>query len=135
MLFRLGVPPPYPDLGPDLDGGYPIPGQDWYSHPYAGWGYHPILTWDGGIPHPDLGWGSPIHPDLGRIGSPSPPLADGGSPPPPHHWCELTHKLKLLPSPILRMRAVITFKLGSLKSGPHHQNQSCLSLTWVRHSL
>ena len=42
----------YPIPGP---GGYPVPGPGWVPHPRSG-GY-PIPG--GGVPHPDLGWGTP----------------------------------------------------------------------------
>ena len=85
-------------LSPDRGGG-------------AGGGGYPIQSWtgglpsspNGGVPYPDLGWGTPPpietwdgvcpHPDLGR-----------GTLPPSR--CELTNKLKTVPSPILRMRVV-----------------------------
>ena len=58
--------------------GYPQ-----YSGP--GMGYPPVQTWEQGT-SPTLTW-------------------DGVLPPPPSR-CGLTHKVKILPSPILRMRAV-----------------------------
>ena len=58
----------------------------------------PSLIFDGGTPHPDLGWGNPCL-DLGWVL----PLSADGVPP---LRCELTHKLKILHSPILRMHAV-----------------------------
>ena len=72
------------------------------------WGVPPVQTWERGIPHqldgvpscPDLGRGYP-RPDLG---SGTPHQLDGVAPPPRY---ELTDKLKILPFPILRMRAVI----------------------------
>ena len=101
----------------------------------------PILTWDGGMPHSDLGMGYP--PIKEEWDTPSPqrgwgyshqegcgtphqggwgtPLsAYGGTPP----WSELTHKLKLLPSSILRMRPVISiFRTTSLTN-----NNQCATL-------
>ena len=71
---------------PDLVGGYP----GYPPQPDVGWGTPP---W------PDLGWGTP-QPDLGWD---TPPRPDWGTPPP---RCGLTNKLKTVPSPILRMRAV-----------------------------
>ena len=104
----LGYLPPI--LIWDLDGGTPsqirIGGTLGYPCSF------PILTWDltwtpscwwrgtpgypptcDEVPH-ILTWDGDAHPLLGRIGVPPP-------------WCELTHKLKLLPSPILWMWAVI----------------------------
>ena len=72
--------PPYLDL--DLG---PPPTQTWTWDP-------PTRTWTWDPPHPDLDLGPP-HPDL-----------DLG--PPPRVW---TDKLKTVPSPILRMWAVIIF--------------------------
>ena len=93
-----GVPPSRPDWGvsrvpPTIqtwdgvtpltqtwDGVPPRPGMGYL--PDVGWGT-PTQTWDGVTPHPDLGWGTP----------------------PRSRW-GLTNKLKTVPSPILRMRAV-----------------------------
>ena len=58
----------------------------------------PSIRKDGGTPPPPRTW----------WGTPRTPSADEGIPPP---GCELTHKLKILPSPILRMRAVKTCPL------------------------
>ena len=85
----------YADLSPDGGGGYPI------------------QTWDG-VPPPrlDLGWGTPLcKPGTGppppfRPGMRYPPLAGRGTNPPPPPRCGLTHKVKLLASPILWMRPV-----------------------------
>ena len=56
------------------------------------------------LPRPDLdGVMPPPHPDLDGVPPPRP--ARWGTPP---SRCELTDKLKLLPSLILRMRAVIS---------------------------
>ena len=65
---------------PSLDEGVPHPWMG-YSHPW---------TW--GVSHPWLRYTPPPQLDLARV-------------PPPR--CELTNKLKLLPSLILQMRAVI----------------------------
>ena len=54
-----------------------------------GMGYAPIQTWDGVPPRPPL---PPTHPPSS---------------------CGLTHNVKILPSPILRMRAVISSKYTS----------------------
>ena len=119
-----GVPHPRSGWGyprPDLGQGYPHPNQgQGYPPSWPGMGYHcPDLGW--GYPCPDLGGGTLCfylgwgYPQLERMGVP--PSWDGWgnlSPPPignhggtsPLRWCKLTHKLKLLPSPILRMRAV-----------------------------
>ena len=62
-----------------LAGGIPHPGL------VGPWGIPAtIRTWDGVPPRPDLGWGTP----------------------PPGRGVGLTHKVKILPSPILRMRVV-----------------------------
>ena len=87
------VPPHHPDLA----GGTPP------SRP--GMGYPTGQTWDGVPPYPDLGWGTPPNPDL-RWGTPSPSRPGTGYLPPPQSRCKLTNKLKTVPSPILRMRAV-----------------------------
>ena len=82
--------------------GYPRypPGQTWDGVP-------PIQTWHGVPSHPDLGWGTPC-PDLAWGTPPSRPVM--GYPPRPGMGypprCELTNKLKTVPSLILRMRAV-----------------------------
>ena len=75
-------PPPHPDL----DLGPPHPELD-LGPPLPRLGTPPTRTWTWDPPYPDL--------DLG--------------PPPPR--CELTNKLKTVPSPILRMRAVIIKKI------------------------
>ena len=82
-----GYPSPPLILGSDLDGR----------------GYPPAWTWEGGTPPPGPGKG--VHP-------PPPPRVDGV--PPPWSRCELTHKPKILPSPILRMRAVTICGFGLL---------------------
>ena len=106
-------------------GGYPIPGLG---------GCTPSQVW--GVPHLRVGvprvppssrpgWGTPTWPDLGW-GTPPGQTWDGVPPPPHQTWdgvaplprpemgypppssrCGLTHKVKILPSPILRMRAVM----------------------------
>ena len=101
-----GVPCPRSGGGVTLSqvqGGYPMPGQ----------GY-PIQTWLGGVPQvppsgPDLGWCTP--PGQTWDGVPS-PWTWLGYPPPPR--CELTNKLKTVPSPILRMRAVTKRRKDSI---------------------
>ena len=89
-------------------GGYPI--QSWWwgvpgvppSPSRPGWGYP-------GYPHhPDLGWGTPTQT---WEGVPPPPLRPGMGYP-PQTWDGLppptsVDRLKILPSPILWMRAVI----------------------------
>ena len=124
-----GIPHPVLDqggtpssLGP---GGVPHPvlDQEGTPHPDLGWGtpcqQNGVQYWDGVPPHPhlDLGWGTP-HLDLRwgtlpvwiwdvvppGMGSPLPrlDLGRGTSPPLPAS----VDRLKLLPSLILRMRAV-----------------------------
>ena len=106
----LGYPPP---SRPGWGWGYP-----WYPHyPDLAGGYPRIplpLSRPGVVPPcPDLGWGTP----LSRPGMGYPPIQtwDGVTPPPVQTCdgvilpsrCGLTHKVKILPSPILRMRPVI----------------------------
>ena len=78
--LRSGVPPHHLDLA-----GAPSPRPGWGTPPPArpGMGNPPGQTWDWVPPYPHLRWGTP-------------PLRYG-----------LTHKVKILPSPILRMRAVM----------------------------
>ena len=101
-------------------GGVPHPRSGGVPHPglVRGRGY-PILTWSGGVlgtPPSQIWDGVPLPPSQTWDGIPpppparpgmgySPPRPDWGTPPPPR--CELTNKLKTVPSPILRMRAVI----------------------------
>ena len=77
--------------------GYSLP-------PSVGWGTPPpTQTWDG-VPRlsgPGMGY----LPPPSRTGTGPPPPTRDGVPPPPR--CGLTRKVKLLPSPILRMRAVM----------------------------
>ena len=95
-----GVPqvPPHPDLARG-DPGYPHH-QDLVGR-YPGYPLT-IQTWDGVHP-PDLGWSTP-------------PWPGTGYPPPPRPGmglrCELTNKLKTVPSPILRMRVVTRRRLS-----------------------
>ena len=112
----------YPISGP---GGYPISGLGGYL------GYPPTQTWDGVPPYLDMGWGAPLprpemrypshldvrwgtpyldlglgtppHPDLGWSTPPYPDLRWGTPAPPPPASVD---RLKILPSLILRMRAV-----------------------------
>ena len=91
--------------------GYPPPsrsGQGTPHHPdMAGIPPPTIKTWPG-YPLPSRpGWGtlSPSRPGWGTL-PPHPDLT--GYPPPPRSRGGLTKKLKTVPSPILRMRAVIT---------------------------
>ena len=92
-------------------GGYPVPGPG---------GPHPDLV--GGVP-----WVPPSRPGMGYPPPPRPGM--GYSPPPSQTWdgvpppdltgypprCGLTNKLKTVPSPILRMRAVTTMKRHQFK--------------------
>ena len=90
---RYPPPPARPGMG------YP-PGQTWYGVP-------PGQTWDG-VPPPGQTWDGVPPPARPGMGYPPPSQTwDGVSPPPPR--CELTNKLKTVPSLIFRMRAVITF--------------------------
>ena len=121
---RGGTPSQVSGVPHPRSGGYPIPGLGGTLSQV--WGY-PIQTWFGGVPHNDLVQGgsrpgmgypparpgigyppsqtwdgvTPSQPDLGW-GTAPPPRPDLGTPP----WCGLTNKLKTVPSPILRMRAV-----------------------------
>ena len=79
-------------------------------HPSSrpGWGtLPPSQTLDGvlPLPRPEMGYPPPPLPRP-EMGYPPPPLPrpEMGYPPPSR--CGLTHKVKILPSPILRMRAV-----------------------------
>ena len=93
---------------PHLAGGYPG-----YPPTIKTWpGYPPIQTWLGyPPPHTIKTWpGYPlptIQTWLGYSPPPPPSRPDRGTPPPPSR-CELTNKLKTVPFPILRMRAVIS---------------------------
>ena len=71
-------------------GGVPPSGKVVYPH-WKGWG----------IPRQE-GWGTS---QSGRMGYPlSGPV--GGTPSPVSRWCGLTQKVKILPSPVLRMQVV-----------------------------
>ena len=86
---------PMPGPGPGM--GYPIQTRDGIPPPISWMGTTPPAPGPGmGYPHLnlDLGWGTP----LSRPGM--------GYPPSPPSRCELTNKLKTVPSPIIRMRAV-----------------------------
>ena len=115
------------------NGGYPI--QSWVGgtpsslargYPIQSWlGGYSIQFWLGGSPSsPDLGWGTPSSPGQGgtpsspgqgctqgnplsRLGMEYSPSRPGMGYPLPQSRCGLTHKVKILPSPILQMRAVI----------------------------
>ena len=132
-------------------GGYPIqswlrrippssPGQGGYLHPILakggtpsspgprrstpsspGWGSTPSSPGQG-VPHPVLAGGYPGYPplDLGRNTA----SQLDGVPPPPRSRCGLTNKLKTVPSPILRMRAVIILKFV------HEKHLLYLLLEW-----
>ena len=75
-------------------------------YPDKGWGTCPVWTWDGVPSCPDLGWGNPPSAgwctplDLGW-GTPPPVWTWDGVPPP-----ESVNRLKILPSLIVRTRAV-----------------------------
>ena len=113
----LGYPLPYPDLAAGV-------GTLWYPSP--------ILTWLGvrdlGAPLPPSwpGWGVGtlgyplplVHPDLTRRGTYL------GVPPSP--GCGQTNKLSLLPSPILRMRAVKRRVQSAVTSGAQNRRQGTL---------
>ena len=112
--------------------GYPPPPRPYWGTPpppsrpgqgtppsRPGWGtpHHPDLT---GVPpnHPDLARVPLLHhPDLAGVPPPTiqiclgypPPSRPGWGTPPPSR-CGLTNKLKTVPSPILRMRAVTSLK-------------------------
>ena len=125
-----GGHPPYPGRVPPLwGGGVPwagapllegcTPGRHPPAGGYPGWvpparGVHqagpPTWTWMGYPPHLDLdgvpplpgpGWGTP------------PTWTWNGVPPPPR--CELTHRLKTLPSLVLRTRSVTTKQVLCMK--------------------
>ena len=141
----LGTPPP----SSPGQGQVPLPPtiQTWSRggtpdtphHPDLARGYHAtIQTWDGvSTNHPDLGWGTPDPPRPG-MGCPPPRPGMGYSPPRPGMgyspqdlgWgtpiqsrCGLTNKLQTVPSPILRMRAVIrTFQMKCLKTPQNKLN-------------
>ena len=111
-----GVPPP----GPGME--YPGPDLGWSTPPSAGWGtLHLDLGWGTSIQtwgtcYPDLGWGTPyqldgVPPAWTWDGVPYPDLGYPLSRPGmgyPLSRCELTNKLKTVPSPILWMQAVIS---------------------------
>ena len=96
-----GMPPPRPGMG------YPPCRPEMGNH-------HTDLEW--GTPHWNLGWRTP-HPDLGwgtpdwDLGQGTPSQTWDGVPPSPLR-CGLTNKLKTVPSPILRMQAVINLSLA-----------------------
>ena len=122
---RVNARGTFPPSAPEGGRGYPLPrwvhSISWMGYPLSrlGMGYPPHHKLDGVPSHPDLGRGYPPphqlygvpphhqldgvppHPDLGR----GYPLIRWLGYPPPR--CGLTHKLKLLPSLILRMRAVM----------------------------
>ena len=124
-LLRPGTPPqtwtwdpPYPDL--DLGPPHPDLALGPSHPPTLTWTWDPptwTWTWDPpysdldlGPPHPDLDLGPPLPgpglgtPPLTWTWDPPHPDLDLGPPPPPVEvW---TDKLKTVPSPILRMRAV-----------------------------
>ena len=114
----VGGHPGYPPHHPDLVRGVTPSRPGWGApqvplhHPDLEWGT--LLTWDGVPTYLDLGWGTPLpRPEMGY-----PPYPDlrWGTPPP--RKCELTNKLKTVPSPILWMRAVMTLEVtvGSMRS-------------------
>ena len=111
---------------PGKGGGYPIqPGPGGYSHPVLARAIpHPVLE----VSHPGMARGYPIltwlgyplsgpdggTPNQALMGVPLPLFAGGGTP------CGLARKLKIFPSPIFLMRAVITLHYHS-RSIPMHQ--------------
>ena len=122
-LTRDGLPPPhlvgvrYPS--PGRGRVYPIPGQG-TPHPDLAWGGGPVLARgylipDWGTPSwgtPSQDWGTPQEgPGTSHWGTPWKRHGTSGS---IMGWrwgtprCGQTNKLKLLPSPILRMRVVMT---------------------------
>ena len=99
--LRLGTPPPRPETGTPptwtWDGVPLCPRMDWGPPRIQGCFRYP--------PYLDLRWGTP--PSKNGSGTPPPrPRLDQVPPIPPPSRCELTKKLKTVPSPILRMRAV-----------------------------
>ena len=96
---------------PPSQQGYPLPRQGGTPSqggctpfPDRGTSYLPNWTWEGGTTRLNLRRGTPCL-DLRRGVSPSAHL-DLPKGVPPLSRCGLTHKVKLLPSLILRMRAV-----------------------------
>ena len=136
----LGIP--HPDLG----WGYPLSAGWGTPHPDLQWGYTLSAGW--GYPHLDLGWSTPQSAGWGTpiwtcdggtphpgpdMGSHPPPMGRTGyHPPPVEMW---TDKLKILPSPIFRMRAVMKWVLtlqcifggGILSVIPFHNTQEIFS--------
>ena len=118
-LVGGGVPPGL-DLGrrynPHLDLGRGTPHLDLgreYPPPGPGKGYPPHLDLGRGYPPPGPGKGVPPTWTWEGVTPPQtwdgvPPSSAGRGTPPPR--CGLTHRLKILPLPILRMRAV---KIGT----------------------
>ena len=105
------LPPSRPGMGypPPSDLGWGTPHhQPWDGVPPTirpGMGYPPTIRPGMGYPPPSRpGWGTPQSSDL--AGVPPPPSRPGWGTPPGSR-CGLTNKLKTVPSPILRMRAVI----------------------------
>ena len=95
-----GTPQPGMGYPPTWDG---VPPPTWDGVPPWTWdGVHLPRIWDGVPPWPDLGWGTP----LPRLG------------------CELTNKLKTVPSPILRMRAVINHEWSTSLGKVFHTHPS-----------
>ena len=79
--------------------------RDVVSPPVSGGGY----SWarPGGTPLPP----PPLPAAAGLTGYPSPNCRPDWVPPPPPHLHSLVDKLKTLPSPVLRTRAVITIEI------------------------
>ena len=108
MLFLIGVSPcpgPRPRGVPlPANGGNSIPGKDGGT-PIMSTGGIPFLTWGGGIPHPDLGRGTPHQSDRStpsRPGKGVPLIGWMGYP----CGCGRTDASENITFPILRMRAV-----------------------------
>ena len=121
----LGYPPHHPDLAGGVPPRGARPGQGTPPPSRPGWGtppHHPDLA---GIPLPPScrpGWGTPPQPS--RPGWGTPPLQSR---------CELTNKLKTVPSPILRMRAVIIMLFRNIPNGPRQEEPGfivSLYLSW-----
>ena len=109
-----------------LMGGVPHPVMDGEGYPIQSWMGVPSPTWTwNGYPHLDLGWGTPC-PDL-KWGTPPPPHRQDRVP--PSRWW-LTHKVKLLPSPILRMRAVIIKTIRNLVKFLVHDFFKSVRIDW-----
>ena len=90
---------PHPVMVGGTPGTPPPTIQTWLGYPLP----PPSRPGPGGYPR----YPPPHHPDLAGVTPPPPHHPDlAGLPPPPPSRCWLTNKLKTVPSPILRMRAV-----------------------------